>query len=362
MTTLDELDKLRRSSKDNHKPFLFREHRPAEPPQWEPGRPLRFKSEPKDYIWHDEVMGDLKSGPEAIDDFILIKSDGFPTYNFAHIVDDHLMQISHVIRSQEFLPSVPKFLNLYESLGIEKPKLATLPYVLGPDGHKKLSKRDGAKDILDYKREGYLPEAVVSFLATLGWNDGTEQEIFTVDELKDKFSLSRVQHSGARFDEKRLEWVDGHFIRHKSLDELYELAEPFWPAYAKDAVDEYKKSVLGLVQERLKFFGELADLTWFFFKEPTMQEVRAQIIEADPNHLKAVVESLQQSDFSYDDIKNRLNHLLQSLYAKPAVLFSEIRGATTGAKVSPELFGSLMVLGKDKVLSRLEQALSLLQP
>jgi glutamyl-tRNA synthetase len=185
----EELDKFRDQSKQAKKAFLFRDYRPEKPPQWKEGLPLRFKSEPQAYGWHDEVMGDLSAGSEAVDDFILLKSDGYPTYNFAHIIDDHLMKVTHVVRSQEFLPSMPKFLNLYDALGIQWPTFATLPYVLGPDGHKKLSKRDGAKDILDYKREGYLPEALVSFLATLGWNDGTEQEIYSINELIKKFDL-----------------------------------------------------------------------------------------------------------------------------------------------------------------------------
>ena len=152
-----------------------------------------------------------------------MKSDGFPTYNFAHIIDDHLMVITHVIRSQEFLSSVPKYLNLYDALEIERPVLATVPFVMGPDGKKKLSKRDGAKDILDYAREGYLPDALLSFMATLGWNDGSEQEIFSRDELIAKFELKRVQKSGAIFDDRRLLplWVgDGHFIREMPLDNV----------------------------------------------------------------------------------------------------------------------------------------------
>ena len=166
-----ELEKLREKAKAEKRPFLFREHRPEHPPKWDGSQPLRFKSTPKAHKWHDQVMGDLQSGPESIDDFVLIKPDGFPTYNFAHIIDDHLMQITHVIRSQEFLPSVPRYLNLYEALGFDPPVLATLPYVMGPDGRKKLSKRDGAKDVLDYQKEGYLPAAMLNFLATLGWND-----------------------------------------------------------------------------------------------------------------------------------------------------------------------------------------------
>ena len=245
---------------------MFRDHRPADTPEWQEGMPLRFKSEAKGYKWHDAVMGELSAGPEATDDFIIIKSDGYPTYNFAHIIDDHLMNITHVIRSQEFLPSMPKFLELYDALGINWPVFATLPYVLGPDGQKKLSKRDGAKDILDYQREGYLPAALVSFLATLGWNDGTEQETFTAEELIKKFDLSRVQRSGAKFDEQRLIWTDGHFIRETPLDELYAAAEPFLADSAGSSEAAYKKSVLGLVQERLKHLSELLFLLTSFLR------------------------------------------------------------------------------------------------
>ena len=155
----EEVEVFRQEAHAQKKPFLFRNHRPENPPEWDGTQPLRFKSDPKPYSWHDEVMGDLKTGPEVIDDFIIIKSDGYPTYNFAHIVDDYEMQITHVIRSQEFIASVPKFLNLYEALKIERPILATVPFVMAPGGNKKLGKRDGAKDILDYKREGFLPEA-----------------------------------------------------------------------------------------------------------------------------------------------------------------------------------------------------------
>ena len=370
-TTQQQLDELRAKAKEQKKPFLFREHRPQNPPTWDGSAPLRFKSEPKAYQWHDEVMGDLSSGPEAIDDFIILKSDGYPTYNFAHIVDDHEMKISHVIRSQEFLPSVPKFLNLYEALKIERPKLATLPYVMGPDGQKKLSKRDGAKDILDYKREGYLPEALVNFLATLGWNDGTEQEIFSVDELIKKFNLSRVHHGGARFDEQRLLWMNGHYIRQLSVEELYQKAKDFWPKEAKEAED-YKKAVLALVQERLKYLAELGQLTKFFFVEPDekavlelyKKPVDKQLAKNPPNYktyLEAVIKELSASDFSARDIQNRLNRLLDKLKSKPAVLFPVIRIAISGASVSPEIFGTLAAVGKQKSLDRLKKALGALE-
>jgi len=371
-TSPDHLEAIRQKAKEAKRPFLFRDHRPDNPPAWDGSLPLRFKSEPKVYKWHDEVMGKLSAGPEAIDDFIIIKSDGYPTYNFAHIIDDHEMNISHVIRSQEFLPSVPKFLNLYEALQIERPKLATLPYVMGPDGQKKLSKRDGAKDILDYKRQGYLPKALVNFLATLGWNDGTEQEIFSVDELIEKFDLSRVQRSGARFDEQRLLWMNGHYIRQLSLDELSQKAEDFWPDSAKKADKPYKKVVLGLVQERLKYLAELAKLTKFFFAEPDMKNVLKlykepidkQLQKNPPDYhafLRAVIKELGASSFSAEDIKDCLNKLLGSLDTKPAVLFPIIRIAITGSSVSPEIFGTLHVLGKEKSLHRLKNALQSLE-
>ncbi len=370
-STPQRLDEMRQKAKQANKPFLFRDHRPTNLPAWDGTMPLRFLSEPKDYKWHDEVMGDLSTGPEAIDDFIIIKSDGYPTYNFAHIVDDHEMQISHVIRSQEFLPSVPKFLNLYEALQIERPKLATLPYVMSPDGKKKLSKRDGAKDILDYKREGYLPEALVNFLATLGWNDGTEQEIFTASELIKKFDLSRVHHGGARFDEQRLLWMNGEYIRAMSLESLAKSAASYWPDKAKAAAEDYKKAVLGLVQGRLKYFTELDELTQFFFAKPDIAQVLKlykepvdkQLQKNPPDYqksLESVIGQLSPSDFSTADIQARLNKLLKSLDTKPAVLFPIIRIALTGSSVSPEIFGTLSVLGKEESLERLKNALETL--
>ncbi|MCA9301707.1 glutamate--tRNA ligase, partial [Candidatus Saccharibacteria bacterium] len=184
----EEVQKFREQAQQSKQPFLYRNHRPENPPAWDGSQPLRFKSDPKEYEWHDEVMGDLRTGPEVIDDIVLIKSDGYPTYNFAHIVDDAEMEITHVIRGQEFLSSQPNYLNLYEALELERPIFATMPHIMNDQGNKKLGKRDGAKDVLDYIKDGFLPDAMVSFIATLGWNDSTEQEIFTKKELIEKFS------------------------------------------------------------------------------------------------------------------------------------------------------------------------------
>lgn len=362
----EEVQAFRDRARQVKKPFLYRDHRPKNPPAWDGSQPLRFKSEPKAYRWHDEVMGDLSTGPEVIDDFVLIKSDGYPTYNFAHIIDDAEMEISHIIRGQEFLASVPNYLNLYEALSLKPPILATMPHILNEQGNKKLSKRDGAKDVLDYIREGFLPEALVSFIATLGWNDGTEQEIFTTQELIQKFSLDRVQKSGARFDERRLLWVNGHFIRQLPADELFKKAQDFWGPEAKSANETYKKQVLGLVQERLKYFAELPELTRFFFTDlpvnPKLIESHKQLTKLNKSELRALLETakdeLKQSDFSVEDLTNRLNRLLEQTGQKPAVLFSLIRIATTQAAASPGLAITLAVLGKETSLRRVDRQLA----
>jgi glutamyl-tRNA synthetase len=364
----EEVQKFREKAQTEKRPFLFRDHRPENPPAWDGTVPLRFKSEPKSYTRTDAVMGELTTGPEVVDDFILIKSDGYPTYNFAHIVDDAEMEITHIMRSQEFLASIPNYLNLYEALNLTPPIMATLPFVLGPDGKKKLSKRDGAKDVLDYIRDGYLPEALVNFIASLGWNDGTEQEIFSVPELIEKFSLDRVQRSGARFDEQRLNWMNGAHIRALSLDDLYNRVQGFWPPEAENYDDAYKKRVLSLVQERLKFFKELPDLTRFFFVDlPVDSDLitnNKQLKKFEASELKDLLEqsrqSLEQSDFSVEDLSNRLNALLEQTGQKPGVLFSLIRIATTQAPSSPGLADTLTVLGKERSLARIDSQIQAL--
>lgn len=367
--TADELEAFRAQATTEKRPFLYREHRPENPPAWDGTTALRFKSEPKAYAWHDEVMGDLATGPEVIDDFILVKSDGYPTYNFAHIVDDTEMHVTHVIRGQEFISSQPNYLNLYEALGLEFPTFATMPHILAPTGNKKLGKRDGAKDALEYLKDGIIPEALVNFIASLGWNDGTEQEIFTRDELIEKFSLARVQRSGARFDEKRLEWMNGQWIRQLSLDDLYSRVASFWPASAHSANEEYRRQVLALVQDRLHTLADLPLLSEYFFQEPTadweMLTSNKQLKKLTNTDIRRLLEqtitTLQGSDFTSDANQAALNTLLETTGQKPGILFSLIRLAVSWAPFSPALPDTLAVLGKEKTLRRLETALATLQ-
>lgn len=362
--TPDEMQIFRDSAKADKQPFLYRNHRPENPPAWDGTAPLRFKSDPKAYSWHDEVMGNISTGPEVIDDFILMKSDGYPTYNFAHIVDDAEMHITHILRGQEFISSQPNYLNLYDALGLERPIFATMPHILQPTGGKKLGKRDGAKDVLDYIRGGIVPEALVNFIASLGWNDGTEQEIFSQDELVEKFSLSRVQRSGARFDEQRLLWLNGQWIRRLSLDDLYSRVTDFWPKTAADASEDYKKQVLALVQDRIKTLADLPLLTSYFFETPTptwlMVNDNKQLKKLDRaemvNLLAIAHDALENSEFDAISVQTTLNNLLETTGQKPGILFSLIRLAVSWAPFSPALNDTLMTLGKQTTLERLQKA------
>lgn len=364
--TAEEVQGFREQAKALKKPFLYRDHRPKNPTPWDGTTALRFKvTDIKRYTWHDPVMGELSAGEEVLDDFILMKTDGLPTYNFAHIVDDTEMGITHVVRGLEYISSIPRYLSLYEALEITPPVLACLPHIMAPDGKKKLGKRDGAKNVQDYRTDGILPEAMLNFLASLGWNDGTEQEIFSLAELVKKFSLERVQRSGARFDEKRLLWINGQWIRRLSLPELSKRAEKYWPVSAEGAPEDYKSQILSLVQDRLKTLAELTVITNYFFEEPTVDESLiennkqlAKLSKDERNQLLALArtELEKLADWTAESIQQCMNQLLETTGQKPGSLFSLIRIATTWAPFSPELNETLFLLGRNRVLQRLDQA------
>jgi glutamyl-tRNA synthetase len=367
--TPEEVEAFREKAKAEKRAFLYRDHRPENPPAWDGTKPLRFKvPEIKRYEWSDPIMGDLSAGPEALDDFILIKSDGLPTYNFAHIVDDTEMKITHVLRGLEYISSIPKYLSLYDALDLAPPVLACMPHIMAPDGNKKLGKRDGAKSVEEYKNDGILPEAMLNFLASMGWNDGTEQEVFSREELIEKFSLERVQRSGARFDEQRLLWLNGQWIRRLTLEDLYERVKDFWPESAKNASETQKREVLLLVQDRLKTLKDLPTLASYFFEEPLpnwqMLEDNKQFKKLEKEQLTSLLtqakEALEASEFNPDAIQDTLNLLLESTGQKPGILFSLIRLSVSWAPFSPALNDTLSVLGKETTLARLQKALETL--
>lgn len=392
-TTPSQLEKLRQKAAAAKQPFLYRKqldpHNSSTPLE---GTPIRLDVEaffatlkPEETYHHFKWLAGTKAwsvgweeptgrqiaawNQRTIDDFIIVKADGFPTYNFANVIDDHEMRISHVLRGDEFVSSTPKHIVLYHALGFTgtMPTFVHLPVINGSDG-KKLSKRTGDTNVLDYRDKGYLPQTLINFLALLGWNDGSEQEIFSLEELVNKFSLKRINTSPAVFDHKRLDWMSGHYIRELALEDLYQYAAGFWPKEAAKASDTYKKAVLALVQERLKFLGELPELTRFFFTDlPLNRQLIAahkHLGKLSPAELKRLLQAsrqaLEQSDFSLGDLNKCLNDLLDKTRTKPVVLFSLIRIAVTQAPASPGLADTLAVLGKETSLRRLDQQFTML--
>ena len=365
-TPPEKIDEYRRECNAAKKPFLYRNYRPENPPKWEPGMPIRFKSDPKSYDWHDEVMGDMHTGPEVCDDIILIKRDGYPTYNFAHIVDDAEMGITHVMRGVEYLSSTPNYLALYEALGLERPFLVSLPHILAPTGNKKLGKRDGAKSVTEYRSDGVLPEAMLNYLACLGWNDGTEKEIYTKDELIKAFSLDRIQNSGARYDETKLLWMNGQWIR-RIFDEqgaraLYDRTVNFWPEEAASYPEDYRVKVLSIIYDRLKTMSDLRTMTTYFFTDPEINvdtiinnKFLKKISESEIEDLlkKTISELTNLKEWNEESIQDALNKLLSDTNRKPAELFSLIRIAVSFAPFSPALNLTLDVLGRETTLARL---------
>lgn len=352
-----DLDTMRKAAQQEKRPFkIDREQLQTDGSPDDP-HVLRFAiDETYDPQWEDVVYGHQSQTGDQLDDFVCIKSDGWPTYNFANVIDDYLMDITHVLRGDEFLSSTPKFLQIYAAFGWEPPRFAHVPPVYGPD-KAKLSKRHGALGALEYRDLGYLPEALVNFLATLGWNDGTTQEIYTPEELQQKFSLERIQKSPAVFDSQRLDWISGNHIRGLGIEELSRKAEPFWPESAHDAPKDYKKHVLTLVHERLKYFGEIPEVTWFFFEDP--KEYPRQL---DPDKTRRwvpeVVSAIEESDFSEADLETRLRELVDKLDVKTGELFKVVRISITGQTAAPGLFETMHALGKDRVMRRLQTVLS----
>ena len=369
-TPTEQVAKYREEASKEKKAFLYRNYRPENTPEWEPGMPLRFKADPKDRNYHDEVFGDLHMGPETQDDIILIKADGLPTYNFAHIVDDATMGITHIFRGQEYLPSMGNYLALYEALGVETPKFVHLPHILAPSGNKKLGKRDGAKSAVDYRADGILPEAMLNFLACLGWNDGTEDEIYSKQDLIERFSLDRIQRAGARYDEQKLVWLNGQWIRRLFAEDpkaLYARTKDFWPEIAEKVSDDEKFKVFSIIYDRLKTLSDIKTMTGYFFEDPAID---MSMIESNKALKKlsekeivdilnlAATELAEHKEWSAEMLQAKLNELLEKSGQKPAVFFGLIRLSVSFAPFSPALHDTLSVLGREKTLARLRAVIA----
>jgi len=379
--TEDELESFRKKAEENKEAFLFRNYRPETFEKWDGTKPLRFKTpEIKTFKWHDVARGDLSAGPEALDDFILIKSDGYPTYNFAHIVDDIEMNITHVMRGQEFISSTPKYLSVYEALGIKPPLFVTMPPIMADGGEKKLGKRDGAKDVLAYKTDGYLPEALVNFLALLGWNPGHEKEIFTEEELIKEFDIERVQKSGAQMNLEKLDWMNKEHIKKLSKKDLENKIDEWMPESIKK-MPNYSRGVVSkitpIIAEHISKFGDIKDMSEagnlsYFFEIPknlNLEKIiwknlneNAERKNITANHLKKVLEILKnisEKDFTAEKIKEAIWSYAEEV-GRGDVLWPT-RYALSGMEKSPDPFTLAGILGKNDVLARLSTAVGLLE-
>ena len=356
----ERLEALREEAKQNKVPFVYRKAmEPSEIPT--AGEfPIRLKINAGKTTWQDVVRGEFETNNDIIDDFIIIKADGYPTYNFANVVDDHLMQISHVIRGDEFISSTAKHAIVYDAFGWDRPAWIHLPPILGADGKKKLSKRDGDVNVLEYKEKGYLEEVIINFLALLGWNDGTEQEIFSFAELINKFKIERVQKSPAVFDMARLDWMNGEYIRDVITEpELIERLKDFLPAEWFSDMD-YFISVLKLDKERIKKLSEAEYIMQIFFEAPSVnRDLLCKKDEADTVKLwlERSIEEVGKTDFTHDAVENCLRSLTDKLGVQAGRLFYVLRVALTGRTEAPGLFDIFVTLGKEESIKRLQKAL-----
>ncbi len=343
---------------------------------------IRFKT-PVDETLHlkDIIRGDVKFETNLLDDKVLFKSDGMPTYHLANIVDDHLMETSHVIRGEEWLPSMPLHVLLYRAFGWEAPEFAHLPLIMKPVGNGKLSKRDGDKMgfpvfPLDwqtaegvssgYREKGFFPEAVVNFLALLGWNDGTEQELFSLEELVQKFDLSRVHKAGAKFDPEKNKWFNHQYLVKQNDRDL---AKSFAPIVAEKGdsygmtSDEKLEKIVSLIKERANFVSEFWELSDFFFLAPTSydEKARKNWKEETPALLQELISVLSEiTDFTSLSIETIVKDWMTKNEIGMGKVMQPFRLCLVGALKGPHLFDIVELIGKEETIIRIEKAIATL--
>lgn len=309
--------------------------------------------------WNDAIRGQVEFASDSVDDQVLLKSDGFPTYHFAVVVDDHLMKITHVLRGEEWISSTPKHLLLYRAFGWEPPLFAHMPLIRNAD-KSKLSKRKNDVSILSYREKGYLPEALVNFIALLGWSHPEGKEIFTFEEFLRVMTLDRIQKTGPVFDTQKLDWMNGLYIRNLPLDELKQRLSPFVPS---DFPAELMDQVLPLILERLVTLKDFTELTSFFYqpithdlelltKKSSAEEVKLQLTET-----LAALKALPV--WTHEVIEQELRRLQEAGNWKKSQYFMMVRVAITSKAATPPLFETMAVIGQATVIERLSQALNL---
>jgi len=342
---------------------------------------IRFKTPVNEILeLKDIIRGDIKFDTNLLDDKVLFKSDGMPTYHLANIVDDHLMETSHVIRGEEWLPSLPLHYLLYRSFGWEAPEFAHLPLILKPIGNGKLSKRDGDKMGFPvfplewktdegvssgYREKGFFPEAVVNFLALLGWNDGTDQEIFSLEELAEKFDLNRVHKAGAKFDPEKNKWFNHQYLQKQSDESLAE-------AFEKNVIEKNDMcdfsfvemtKIVSLIKERANFVSEFWDLADYFFVAPTSYDEKAvkNWKEETPNLMQQLISVLSTiEDFTSVKIETIVKDWMTKNEIGMGKVMQPFRLSLVGALKGPHLFDIVELIGKEETIKRLEKAIATL--
>lgn len=315
-------------------------------------------------VFHDEVRGDLRFDNALIDDFVMVKADGFPTYQFANVVDDHLMGITHVIRSEEWLSSTPKHVQLYKALGWEPPVFVHPSLILGPD-RSKLSKRHGAVAFKDYSQKGYLPDALLNFMALLGWSPGDDREVMPRAELVEAFDVPGIVNHPAIFDIQKLEWINRQHMRSLSDKELAEKALPSLQERGlmsqSPSADEmqYLATVCGLMKERLTVVPDVADFAGYFFTEDFDYEEKGQkwLHQPDASALYSrLAEALASTAWDVAAIEECVRSVGQEFGREGGKVIHPVRVACTGRTVGPSLFDALVAMGRDRVVRRLKRA------
>ncbi|MDA3957684.1 glutamate--tRNA ligase [Oceanispirochaeta sp.] len=328
--------------------------------------------------FHDEVMGDItRKNSDVSPDPVIVKTDGFPTYHLANVIDDHRMEITHIMRAQEWIPSGPLHVILYEAFGWTPPKYCHLPLVMGKDGSK-LSKRHGSTSLVDFRKTGYLPEAIINYISLLGWSFDDSREFFTREDLEQLFSMERINKAPAVFDYKKLEWFNGQYIRMKSKESLLELLIPI---LQKDGIVSYPMTeeetaildgAFPLVQERLKFTTDVSEMIRFLYKDlesyncedALPKKMELSQIPAVLDAAAALLEGFKSR--SQEENEQAFYNLSQEMGLKMGQVMQPVRVAVTGTNISPPLFESIRLLGVEKAIQRLnalkEQILMTLRP
>ncbi len=374
--TAEELEERRKQF--NQSPEASRMYRDADPSlikeKEDQGLPyvIRFKM-PLDgeTSFEDKIRGNITIQNKILQDNVLLKSDGFPTYHLAAVVDDHLMEISHVLRGDEWINSTPLHVRLYEAFGWEHPVFAHLPVILSATGKGKMSKRDGATQVREYREKGYLPDAMVNFIVNLGWSYDDKRDLYNLSDLEELFDIEKIGKSSPRFELDKLNHYSEHYIRQLSLDEFIDYAKPYIKedGIDYDGMDDYGKSklrkALALVQERVTLPSEITKWIKFLFNDtleyPNPKDLIQKKMDKDKatDLLSRVIEVIERQDdlSNVEKVENEVKELMEVTGIKGRPFFMTIRVGITGSTVSPPLYESVEIMGKDQTIKNLKQSI-----